>query len=230
MRKLRRLLLAFTRENLGQDIYLLSQMDSDQFIPVAVIANLSEIKELTSDIDLVTEVLRESSKFQVDAEGVKVRLYTIGELGSGTFGDVFKVTSNLTGRDYAMKREERISEDSKPRRREEVKALSQCNHENIVKYHGNFIDGNVIKIIMEYCPGGDLAKQIDEQRKLRKYIDHEVMLEWVLDLASGLDYLRQKKILHRDLKPANIFISHTEGTNRRRLKIGDFGLARCMNR
>ena len=230
MRKLRRLLLAFTRENLGQDIYLLSQMDSDQFIPVAVIANLSEIKELTSDIDLVTEVLRESSKFQVDAEGVKVRLYNSRELGSGTFGDVFKVTSNLTGRDYAMKREERISEDSKPRRREEVKALSQCNHENIVKYHGNFIDGNVIKIIMEYCPGGDLAKQIDKQRKLRKYIDHEVMLEWVLDLASGLDYLRQKKILHRDLKPANIFISHTEGAIRKRLKIGDFGLARCMNR
>ena len=83
---------------------------------------------------------------------------------------------------------------------------------------------------MEFCPGGDLAKQIEKQRKSRKCIAHKVMLEWVLDLASGLDYLRQKKILHRDLKPANIFISHTKGTNRRRLKIGDFGLARCMNR
>ena len=157
-------------------------------------------------------------------------LYTMGEeLGSGTFGDVFKVTCRGTGRDYAMKKEERISEDSKPRRREEVKALSKCEHKNIVKYYGNFLDGNVIRIIMEYCPGGDLAKQIDKQRKLRKYIVREVMVEWIFDLASGLDYLRQKKILHRDLKPANIFISHTEGTIRR-LKIGDFGLARCMNR
>ena len=231
--RLRRILLAsdlISRENLAQDIYLMSQMDSDQFIQIAVIANLNQIKELTSDIYLVTEVLRESSKFQVDAEGFKVRLYNMRELGSGTFGDVFKVTSNLTGRVYALKREERISEDSKPRRREEVKALSQCNHENIVKYFGNFINGNVIQIVMEYCPGGDLAKQIDKQRKSRKHIDHEVMIEWVLDLASGLDYLRQKKILHRDLKPANIFISNTEGTNRRGLKIGDFGLARCMNR
>ena len=155
-------------------------------------------------------------------------LYNMGEeLGSGTFGDVFKVTSRRSGRDYAMKKEKRISEVSKPRRREEVKALSKCEHKNIVKYYGNFVDGNVIKIIMEYCPGGDLANQIDKQRNLRKYIVHEVMLEWILDLASGLDYLRQKKILHRDLKPANIFISHTKRTER--LKIGDFGLARCMN-
>ena len=158
-------------------------------------------------------------------------MYTIGdELGSGTFGVVFKVTSRATGREYAMKREERVEEESKPRRREEIEALSKCEHKNIVKYYGNFVDGNVIRIIMEYCPGGDLAKQINKQRKLRTYFVHEEMLEWILDLASGLDYLKQKKILHRDLKPANIFISNTKRTNRRRLKIGDFGLARCMNR
>ena len=155
-------------------------------------------------------------------------LYTIGEeLGSGTFGDVFKVTSRDTGREYAMKREDRISEDSKPRRQEEVKALRKCEHKNIVKYYDDFIEENVVRIVLEYCPGGDLAKQINKQRELRKYIAHELMLEWILDLASGLDYLRQKKIIHRDLKPANIFISHTKRT--KRLKIGDFGLARCMN-
>lgn len=158
------------------------------------------------------------------------KIFIIGEkLGSGTFGDVFKVTSRDTGREYAMKREDRISEDSKPQRREEVKALRKCEHQNIVKYYSSFIDGNVIRIVMEFCPGGDLAKQIDIQRKLRKNIIHAVLLEWIFDLASGLDYLRQKKILHRDLKPANIFISDKEN-KRRRLKIGDFGLARCMNR
>ena len=63
-------------------------------------------------------------------------LYTIGEkLGSGTFGDVFKVTSHDTGREYAMKREDRISENTKLRRRDEVKALKQCRHKNIVKYY-----------------------------------------------------------------------------------------------
>ena len=167
-----------------------------------------------------------------DTEKTFDELYTIEEkLGSGTFGDVFKVISYDTWGEYAMKQVDRISisEDSKPRRREEVKALRKCDHKNIVKYYANFIEGNVERIIMEYCPGGDLAKQIKQQRMLRKYIAHEVMLEWILNLASGLDYLRQKKILHRDLKPANIFISHTK-TSKTRLKIGDFGLARCMNR
>ena len=158
-------------------------------------------------------------------------MYTMGEeLGSGTFGVVFKVTSRATGREYAMKREERIEEESKPRRREEIKALKTLSEQkNIVKYYGNFLVGSVLRIIMEYCPEGDLAKQIDKQRKLRTYFEHEEMLEWILDLAAGLNHLKQSKILHRDLKPANIFISHTKRTNRRRLKIGDFGLARCMN-
>ena len=167
-----------------------------------------------------------------DTEKTFDELYTIEEkLGSGTFGDVFKVISYDTWGEYAMKQVDRISisEDSKPRRREEVKALRKCDHKNIVKYYANFIEGNVERIIMEYCPGGDLAKQIEQQRTLGEYIAHEVMVEWILNLASGLDYLRQKKILHRDLKPANIFISHTD-TSKTRLKIGDFGLARCMNR
>ena len=165
-----------------------------------------------------------------DTEKTFAELYTVVErLGSGSFGDVFKVISHDTDREYAMKQDDRISEDSKPRRREEVKALRKCDHKNIVKYYANFIEGTVQRIIMEYCPGGDLAKKIKQQRMLRKYIAHEVMVEWILDLASGLDYLRHKKILHRDLKPANIFISHTK-TSKTRLKIGDFGLARCMNR
>ena len=165
-----------------------------------------------------------------DTEKTFAELYTVVErLGSGAFGDVFKVISHDTDREYAMKQDDRISEDSKPRRREEVKALRKCDHKNIVKYYANFIEGTVQRIIMEYCPGGDLAKKIKQQRMLRKYIAHEVMVEWILDLASGLDYLRHKKILHRDLKPANIFISHTK-TSKTRLKIGDFGLARCMNR
>ena len=77
-------------------------------------------------------------------------LFIIGKkLGSGTFGDVFKVTSYDTGKEYAMKREDRISEDSKPRRREEVKALRKCEHMNIVKYYSNFIDGNVVRKVFQ---------------------------------------------------------------------------------
>ena len=70
---LRQLEYYFSRENLAHDTYLMSQMDSDQFVPIAIIANFNQIKKLTSDIKLVTQVLRESPNVQVDVEGVKVR-------------------------------------------------------------------------------------------------------------------------------------------------------------
>ncbi|XP_070927835.1 la-related protein 4 isoform X3 [Macaca nemestrina] len=63
----------FSRENLSKDLYLISQMDSDQFIPIWTVANMEEIKKLTTDHDLILEVLRSSPMVQVDEKGEKVR-------------------------------------------------------------------------------------------------------------------------------------------------------------
>ncbi|KAF5288233.1 hypothetical protein FQA39_LY04001 [Lamprigera yunnana] len=63
----------FSRENLANDAYLLSQMDNDQYVPIWTVANFNQVKKLTKDIKLITEVLRESPNVQVDEEGVKVR-------------------------------------------------------------------------------------------------------------------------------------------------------------
>jgi len=48
----------FYRENLSKDLYLISQMDSDQFVPIWTIANMEGVKLLTTDMDLILEVLR----------------------------------------------------------------------------------------------------------------------------------------------------------------------------
>ncbi|XP_065573962.1 uncharacterized protein LOC136035985 [Artemia franciscana] len=63
----------FSRENLSHDSYLLSQMDADQFVSIWTVANFNQIKKLTQDIQLITEVMRESPNLQVDAEGLRVR-------------------------------------------------------------------------------------------------------------------------------------------------------------
>jgi len=63
----------FSRENLAHDEYLKTQMDADQFVPISIIAGFNQIKKLTRDINLVTEVLRESQNVQVDMDGKKVR-------------------------------------------------------------------------------------------------------------------------------------------------------------
>ena len=87
----------FSRENLAHDSYLMSQMDADQFVPIAIIANFNQIKKLTGDIKLVTQVLRESPNVQVDNEGLKVRpnhtrcTVILREIPDGTPQDEVKV-------------------------------------------------------------------------------------------------------------------------------------------
>lgn len=51
-------LFPFFRENLANDAYLLSQMDNDQYVPIWTVANFNQVKKLTKDIKLITEVLR----------------------------------------------------------------------------------------------------------------------------------------------------------------------------
>ncbi|XP_052450082.1 la-related protein 4 isoform X3 [Carassius gibelio] len=63
----------FSRENLSKDLYLISQMDSDQFVPIWTIASMEGIKVLTTDTDLILDVLRSSPMVQVDEKGEKVR-------------------------------------------------------------------------------------------------------------------------------------------------------------
>ncbi|XP_064474863.1 la-related protein 4-like isoform X2 [Ornithodoros turicata] len=63
----------FSRENLANDTYLLSQMDGDQYVPIGTVANFNQIKRLTRDLNLIVEVLRTSPNVQVDEAGQKVR-------------------------------------------------------------------------------------------------------------------------------------------------------------
>ena len=48
-------------------------MDNDQYVPIWTVANFNQVKRLTKDIKLITEVLQESSNVQVDEDGMRVR-------------------------------------------------------------------------------------------------------------------------------------------------------------
>ncbi|CAG7725523.1 unnamed protein product [Allacma fusca] len=63
----------FSPENLANDKFLVSQMDSDHYVYVSTLANFNMVKKLTSDLDLITTVLKESKNVQVHADGKRVR-------------------------------------------------------------------------------------------------------------------------------------------------------------
>ncbi|KAG7276068.1 hypothetical protein CRUP_020590 [Coryphaenoides rupestris] len=62
-----------SRENLASDMYLNSQMDSDQYVPIITVANLDHVKKLSTDMELIVEILRSLPLVQVDEKGEKVR-------------------------------------------------------------------------------------------------------------------------------------------------------------
>jgi len=46
------------RENLCKDLYLMSQMDNDQFVPIWTLACMEDIKALTTDMEIILDVLK----------------------------------------------------------------------------------------------------------------------------------------------------------------------------
>ncbi len=91
------------------------------------------------------------------------------------------------------------------------------SHPNIVTIFDAGEEHDLAYIAMEFLEGEDLEKHTKKESLLpmRKVIDY------VADIADGLDFAHQRGIVHRDIKPANIMLL-TSGV----VKITDFGIAR----
>ena len=93
-----------------------------------------------------------------------------------------------------------------------------------VGYHGSFIDEGYLNIVLDYCDGGDLEQQVKLAKKRGRSFSEGQIIDWFLQILSGLHYVHRRRILHRDLKAGNVFITRTG-----RVKLGDFGIAKILN-
>lgn len=105
----------------------------------------------------------------------------------------------------------------------EGKLLAQLSHPYIVRYRNSFAESGWQCILMDYCEGGDLTRQIKTAKTKRMPISEEQVLTWFTQAIMALKYLHDKHVLHRDLKPANFFLSN------RAMKMGDFGIAKVLD-
>ena len=143
-------------------------------------------------------------------------------IGQGSFGEVWIVKPKNDYKERFILKEITYTEENFETGRNEIAMLKNCQHERIVSYIEDFFENNKTLIIMEYCEGGDLAKFIESQKQ---FLDVDFIIEWVTQLTSGVRFIHGRKIIHRDLKPANIFL-----TLDKNLKIGDFGIAKGLDR
>ena len=173
----------------------------------------------------------------------------VEKIGEGSFGEVYKaVRHDLAGTTYAAIKTICIPKDEEEV--EELKAegltldqsysyfkqvVKDYTHEiklmDSVKGYTNIVSIDDYKIVesddqmlwyifirMELLTPLMKKAAIDGIRE-------EEIIRAGIDLCTALDVCRQKNIVHRDIKPQNIFVND-EGN----YKLGDFGVARSLNR
>ncbi|KAH8061966.1 protein kinase [Aureococcus anophagefferens] len=139
------------------------------------------------------------------------------ELGRGSFGTVrlgrwrrARVAVKALSRDAAQL-DARLFE-------REVELMASCHHPHIVQFFG-YVTKPTLALVVEMMEGGTIEEHVP-----RKKPGARLCLRFCRDMASAVEYLHERRpepILHRDLKPPNFLLSAA-----RRVKLGDFGIAR----
>ncbi|KAF8380891.1 hypothetical protein PRIPAC_70033 [Pristionchus pacificus] len=98
----------------------------------------------------------------------------------------------------------------------EARKLLYCLHPNVARFHGIVAEGAPLLIVSEFAPGRDLRAHV---RKYGPTMDNREKLLYLMEVAAGVNYLHQKKIVHRALAARNCLISAAG-----KIKVADYGI------
>jgi TOMM system kinase/cyclase fusion protein len=153
------------------------------------------------------------------------RYEILGELGSGSFGQVYQARQLTTGQSVAIKllspREGTESSTGREaeRFRRETRICAALSHTNIVRLlDSGETQAGQLYAVFEHVPGETLEQALSREGALGVRESIRLMTQ-VLD---ALACAHAKGIVHRDLKPANLMLSGTGA--RRNALVLDFGL------
>jgi serine/threonine protein kinase len=153
-------------------------------------------------------------------QGQKVGKYEIvRSLGSGGFGSVYLAKDTWLDIKVAIKVPHKQSAELY-KLLKEPRLQAALNHPNIVRMIAAEKENKVFFMVMEYVKGKTLERILEKERVL----DCEKAVDFIKQIAQGVDHAHKNKIIHRDLRPSNIMISE-EGT----AKITDFGTSAWLN-
>uniref|UniRef100_A0A8C9RI47 Mitogen-activated protein kinase kinase kinase kinase n=1 Tax=Scleropages formosus TaxID=113540 RepID=A0A8C9RI47_SCLFO len=140
----------------------------------------------------------------------------IQRVGSGTYGDVYKVFYLRNSVVLVLPALLLFPGDDFSIIQQEIFMVKECTHQNIVAYFGSYLCREKLWICMEYCGGGSLQDIYHVTGPLS-----ELQIAYVCrETLQGLAYLHTKGKMHRDIKGANILL-----TDNGDVKLADFGVA-----
>merc|ERR1711915_822455 len=139
-------------------------------------------------------------------------------IGKGAFGEVRLVQKADTGHVYAMKalrKAEMVAKDQVAHVRAERDILVEADHQWVVKMYYSFQDNEMLYLVMEFLPGGDLMTLLMKKDTLTE----ESAQFYISETALAIQSIHQLGFIHRDIKPDNILLDA-----RGHVKLSDFGL------
>jgi len=144
---------------------------------------------------------------------------TIGFVGGGNFGQVFRVKDNLLDVERALK----IIQVQNPQEFidaiNEAQILEKCRHAHIVDIKE--IDIHNINGSAHPCIATEYLKNGSAQGYLeKKFITVKFSIKTITDCLFGLEHAHGQGVFHRDIKPGNILYADNWNA-----KLSDFGLA-----
>jgi len=159
--------------------------------------------------------------------------FILHEIGTGSFGTVYKVRSRLDGCSYAIKCVRGVITSTKNRKKllllKEVHALAalsdlgttELGTLHIVRYHQAWMEDHQLYIQTELCTGS-----LFQQMKISPHLlqDERRRYKIIREMSLALELLHRKDMVHLDIKPENIFIRNDL------YKLGDFGLVSKVTR
>ncbi len=153
-------------------------------------------------------------------QGQKVGKYEIlRSLGSGGFGSVYLARDTWLDIKVAIKVPHKQSAELY-KLLKEPRLQAALNHPNIVRMIAAEKENKTFFMVMEYVKGKTLEKILEKE----KVLDCDRAVDYIKQIAQGVDHAHKNKIIHRDLRPSNILISE-DGT----AKITDFGTSAWLS-
>jgi serine/threonine protein kinase len=140
------------------------------------------------------------------------------QLGKGGMGVVYLAYDPPLDRLVAVKVLGVLDEEVQRRFLKEARFAARVQHPHIVSIYAVGEHDGRPYIAMEYIAGDTLAAimRSGEPTGLGRRV------QWLFELASGLEFAHRNGVVHRDVKPANLIISRDSGL----LRLLDFGIAR----
>lgn len=143
----------------------------------------------------------------------------IERIGVGGFGVVYKGYDPVIKRHVAIKTCTAPDEEARQRFFREAEIAGNLQHRNIVTVYDFGVEAGVPFLVQEYLSGEDL----DHKIKRRDPLTFLQKLDYLVQIARGLEFAHARGVVHRDVKPANVRILPDETA-----RIMDFGIAKAV--